>query len=426
MKKGVLGDGIGTAFTYYDPSLSFFYTVGRGDSKIDFYELDPASEHVVKKVGDYSFGDNTKLFNMMPKWSVDCTKNELGRCIRINQKNQMDYASFSISSATQQFEERYYPAFASFEPSNNTTDWKNGTDVPPKTMTLKPKKAEKKKGLGLNKGGAAKKEEEKKQSDDPVELKQQIDALKKELEASKAALTLAQGGAEDLSTKPILGYWKVRGLGQQVRCMLVYCGVDFDEERYEVQGEAPDWDLSQWTDKKFNLGMEYPNLPYLIDGETKLSETVAIMKYIAKKYKPSLLGSSAATLGEAEMIYAQVWQLIMAGRGPLYAPLEEGKTLDDVKQGIEETVTPQVEKIFEAMGGSQWIAGDELTWVDFAFAEALAYFAALLEGRLELSVPASSDYLERFMALEAIKAYYAEDRCLKAPFNNKQAKILNE
>jgi len=43
--------------------------------------------------------------------------------------------------------------------------------------------------------------------------------------------------------------------------------------------------------------MEYPNLPYLIDGESKITETAAIHMYIAKKYQPSLLGSSAAELG---------------------------------------------------------------------------------------------------------------------------------
>lgn len=36
--------------------------------------------------------------------------------------------------------------------------------------------------------------------------------------------------------------------------------------------------------------MNLPNLPYLIDGTFKLSETNAIMNYLAKKYDPNLLG----------------------------------------------------------------------------------------------------------------------------------------
>ena len=33
--------------------------------------------------------------------------------------------------------------------------------------------------------------------------------------------------------KPTLGYWKIRGLAQQIRYCLAYLGVDFDEHQYE-------------------------------------------------------------------------------------------------------------------------------------------------------------------------------------------------
>lgn len=57
-------------------------------------------------------------------------------------------------------------------------------------------------------GGAAATQEETKEAT-PAELKQQIADLKK-------ALAAAEGGAsnEDLTTKPVLGYWKIRGLAQ--------------------------------------------------------------------------------------------------------------------------------------------------------------------------------------------------------------------
>ena len=47
---------------------------------------------------------------------------------------------------------------------------------------------------------------------------------------------------------------------------------------------------------------DYPNLPYLIDGDVNLTETAAIMKYIAHKWKPELLGSNSAEYANAEMI----------------------------------------------------------------------------------------------------------------------------
>ena len=81
---------------------------------------------------------------------------------------------------------------------------------------------------------------------------------------------------EDFSSKPTLGYWKIRGLAAQIRYMFYYLNIDFEDTLYEA-GDAPDFDKSCWTDVKETLGLEYPNLPYLIDGETKLTETVAIM-----------------------------------------------------------------------------------------------------------------------------------------------------
>ena len=99
----------------------------------------------------------------------------------------------------------------------------------------------------------------------------------------------------------MLGYWAIRGLGAQLRMMFYYLNVDFEDKQYEC-GDAPEYDRSSWTDVKFTLGMEYPNLPYLIDGETKITETMAIHMYIAKKYDPSLLGSSAAEVGRVQML----------------------------------------------------------------------------------------------------------------------------
>uniref|UniRef100_A0A8C5L044 glutathione transferase n=1 Tax=Jaculus jaculus TaxID=51337 RepID=A0A8C5L044_JACJA len=60
---------------------------------------------------------------------------------------------------------------------------------------------------------------------------------------------------------------------------------------------APDYDRSQWLNEKFKLGLDFPNLPYLIDGTHKITQSNAILRYIARKHnlpdyekqKPELL-----------------------------------------------------------------------------------------------------------------------------------------
>ena len=58
-------------------------------------------------------------------------------------------------------------------------------------------------------------------------------------------------------------------------------GVDYDLEEYE-----PTPDRKNWTDVKFTLGLDFPNLPYFIDDGLKLTEVRAVMKYVAMKWQP--------------------------------------------------------------------------------------------------------------------------------------------
>lgn len=123
--------------------------------------------------------------------------------------------------------------------------------------------------------------------------------------------------------------------------MFYYLNVDFTNTEYEC-GDAPDFDKSCWLDVKETLGLEYPNLPYLFDGETKITETVAIMQYIAKKYRPSLLGSSAAEFARIIMLQDKVHTLKMKATIPCYTTGDAEATIDECR--------PILAKIVEVMG----------------------------------------------------------------------------
>ncbi|GAB1287995.1 Glutathione S-transferase [Apodemus speciosus] len=47
---------------------------------------------------------------------------------------------------------------------------------------------------------------------------------------------------------------------------------------------TPDYDRSQWLNEKFKLGLDFPNLPYLIDGSPKVTQSNAILRYLGRKH----------------------------------------------------------------------------------------------------------------------------------------------
>ncbi len=88
-----------------------------------------------------------------------------------------------------------------------------------------------------------------------------------------------------MSDVTTLGYWNVRGLGQPIRYLLKYAGVKFDDKRYEFGAGSSMTELESicknWIPDKFNLGLDFPNLPFFIDGDVK----VGIHSILSKQHK---------------------------------------------------------------------------------------------------------------------------------------------
>uniref|UniRef100_A0A8C8ZLB1 glutathione transferase n=1 Tax=Prolemur simus TaxID=1328070 RepID=A0A8C8ZLB1_PROSS len=72
-------------------------------------------------------------------------------------------------------------------------------------------------------------------------------------------------------------------LAHAIRLLLEYTDSSYEEKMYTM-GDAPDYDRSQWLNEKFKLGLDFPNLPYLIDGAHKITQSNAILRYIARKH----------------------------------------------------------------------------------------------------------------------------------------------
>lgn len=118
------------------------------------------------------------------------------------------------------------------------------------------------------------------------------------------------------------------------------------------------------------------------------------------------------------MLWDAVLNLKMKTTMPCYMGEEAEKIID--------TGRPLLAKIVETMGDSKFIVGDNLTWLDFYFAECLDMINTLSDGLYFAEFPSMQTYWDRFITLDGLAEAWADDeKLMKAPFNNKMAAHLN-
>lgn len=213
----------------------------------------------------------------------------------------------------------------------------------------------------------------------------------------------------------VIGYWKIRGLQRKIALLCEYVGAKYELKFYEVTGEAPNYDGSSWFDVKHSLGLDFPNLPYLFDGDYSMTECIPIMRYIANKYNKDLLGKTKEEYGKVAMLNNILYELNTK------VTTESYKT--DDKETIVNNGIKCLEPISKFVGENKFLVGDEPTICDFHYYEAFAYLRALDKDTFESKFPNLLKVFNNIAELPAIKEFHASDRCDDLPFNNVMAKV---
>ncbi|XP_021487344.1 glutathione S-transferase Mu 1 [Meriones unguiculatus] len=215
----------------------------------------------------------------------------------------------------------------------------------------------------------------------------------------------------------LLGYWNVRGLTHPVRLLLEYTDSSYEEKRYTM-GDAPDFDRSQWLNEKFKLGLDFPNLPYLIDGSHKITQSNAILRYLARKH--NLCGETEEERIRADVVENQVMDNRMQLIILCYSPDFEKQKPEFLKS------IPEKMKLYsEFLGKRPWFAGDKVTYVDFLAYDILDQHR-IFEPKCLDAFPNLKDFLARFEGLKKISAYMKSSRFLPTPVFSKMAHWSNK
>ncbi|CAH8299797.1 unnamed protein product, partial [Schistosoma turkestanicum] len=145
---------------------------------------------------------------------------------------------------------------------------------------------------------------------------------------------------------PKLGYWKIRGFAQPIRLLLEYVGEKYEERLYD-RDEA-----DVWKAEKFKLGLEFPNLPYYIDGDFKLTQSNAIIRYIADKH--NMLGGCPKERAEISMFEGAVMDIRVSASRTAYSKQYETLKIDFLNK------LPSMLKMFEdRLSDKMYLNGDK-------------------------------------------------------------------
>ncbi|HEY9216945.1 MAG TPA: glutathione S-transferase family protein [Phenylobacterium sp.] len=151
-------------------------------------------------------------------------------------------------------------------------------------------------------------------------------------------------------------------------------------------------------------------VPAMVDGQVRLTESLAICEYLARTYGPKGL-----TLEAGDPLYPQYLQFLHYGEATLAPPLgvmvryslrePPERRLPQAVDDYRETFVERLEPIRRAVAGRPYLAGDALTLADISVGYALGLAERL---RLADHFPEEvQSYHQRLSALPARQTAYA-------------------
>jgi len=202
-----------------------------------------------------------------------------------------------------------------------------------------------------------------------------------------------------------VGYWSLRGLVGFIRLIDVYTNEGIKWVNYEVA------QYEQWVEEKAKneAGFDFPNLPWMKDGDLKITQSLAILKYIARRH--NLI---PAELGTADMLEQQVIDSRSA-----FGKFNYGGTQPD-DEFVAETLKPQFAKWNAFLADKEFLT-EKLSYLDFLMWEYLDHISLVFPGQLKENANLLA-YYKRFATLPAIQAYLDSDAFQVSPISGPKAK----
>lgn len=171
--------------------------------------------------------------------------------------------------------------------------------------------------------------------------------------------------------------------------------------------------VDEWLEVKFSLGLDFPNVPYWIEDDMKITQSSAIMRLIARRH--NLYGKDDKEMAIIDMLSAEIMDLHMSHSLLVYNP-----DFENLKAANYEASEKKLEMFEKFLADKDFLMGSSVTMPDFHFyviGSILKSFAPDVVAKF----PKVTDYLGRFENLPKIKAFMESSAFIQLPWNGPTA-----
>jgi len=191
-----------------------------------------------------------------------------------------------------------------------------------------------------------------------------------------------------------LYYFDMRGLAEPIRLCFAQAGVPFEDVRFKHE---------EWLQYKEKI--PFGQCPVLeVDGK-QLTQSMSILRYVARKYGLEADDEWDRAVGD-EM--ATSWLDMYTRSAAAWAEPDKELKKQIYQQVIDEFVKPRLKMVDDriAKSSSGFVAGNKVTWCDFAVYNTLTTIRDFLKVSLS-AYPHLEKYLHKIDELPKIKEWYA-------------------